>query len=266
MRGAELGRVTVLGFWAHSYAGPTSSFMITHDGGKLLLDTGVDPIGRLAALKEDPTQINAVFVSHLHSDHASGLSNFIFTRQLLGRSDPHLPQLQIFAIPAVLVDVEKLVRLQYPDRMFNIKLTELHPKQPVRMASLVLESINNVHSVPAAGIRVQSSDWSVGYTSDSAPFAEQADLFAGVNVLIGECFGSTSDVGQVAERGHSNSTDLSRLISGCAPDWVIPFHFDQRYLSEVHRDSMLEELARKNTRLVDPVVSRHVDLNSAGAQ
>ena len=63
-----------------------------------IVDCGPGVVRRCtAAVKKgvaglDVTKLNRLFITHLHSDHTSGLPDFIFTPAVLGRAEP----LQIF--------------------------------------------------------------------------------------------------------------------------------------------------------------------------
>jgi ribonuclease BN (tRNA processing enzyme) len=233
--------VQVLGCWAHSGAGPTSSFLVTLADTQLLLDVGIDPITRLRAIGSDPTHITDVYLSHAHSDHSSGLANFVFTRQLLARQTrADLPHLRILGSDANLATAASLLGLEYPDRQFSVDYVGLVSGITNRQTGYSVATIDNVHSVPTTGIRVETPLGTLGYTSDSAPYPTQAEFYRHCDILIAEAFGSLDDVGDVSDRGHSNALNFASMIADAKPGVAVPFHFGEQYLKP---DAMAQLLA-----------------------
>ena len=72
-------------------AGPSTAIVVTPaKGGEkvFLVDTGRAVIMRYAALHLPPADIRAVFLTHLHSDHISGLPDVFTTTWIFGRKEP----------------------------------------------------------------------------------------------------------------------------------------------------------------------------------
>jgi ribonuclease BN (tRNA processing enzyme) len=66
-----------------------SNALIENDNGKaLLIDCGTDIRHSLAAFEKDPANIDTVFISHLHGDHAGGLEWLGFYTYFVTKTKP----------------------------------------------------------------------------------------------------------------------------------------------------------------------------------
>ena len=250
-------RVIVLGCWAHSYAGPTTSFFVETRTTRILLDVGCDPIRNLKAAEIDPTSIDAVYLSHLHSDHSSGIANFLFTRILLARKRAlRTERLMVLAHEETLDGARRLVRIQYPDRDLPADWIPLQKREPVALSDdSTIEIFVNKHTIPCHGAIIRSGGKTIAFTSDTAPHEDHPSIMAGSNLIIGECFGLAVDAGpDIHQRGHSTAEDLAALASKCGPEILVPFHFGERYFEQSSRRLLLTTCAKGHSaRVVDPI-------------
>jgi len=256
-------KLTALGVWTHSYAGPTTSFYVGLENTRILLDTGIDPIGRMRAMEISPTDCTHLYLSHLHSDHSSGFSNFVFTRELLGRSlKGALSPLIVLGSRSVIEGCQAMLRLQYPDRSFKISWMSLEAGIATELADGVhIVTTPTVHSVECHGCRLTSRGFTLGFTADTAPSQDHATFFSDTTVLVGEAFGTEARVGtQVNNRGHSTAEDLGRLVTACNAHCVIPFHFGPECLDSSERAVLLAASKGTATQVFDPVTTPRVDM------
>lgn len=245
-----------LGVWAHTYAGPTTSFLVNLPNASILLDTGVDPIGRMHDLGVLPTDCTHVYISHLHSDHCAGFPNLVFTRNMLGRTstDPVAP-LAVLGSKKVIDGCQTLLKLQYPERVFDLLWIPLDPGTPKEVAGDVTVSIAlAVHPVECHACRVSMPGFSLGFTADTAPCPDHSEYFRSCTILLGEAFGTEGHVGSlVNQRGHSTAEDLGRLADASGTDWVVPFHFGPECADPSERSSLLRLAAGTRAMAIDPV-------------
>jgi ribonuclease BN (tRNA processing enzyme) len=254
--------VTTLGHWSNSSAGPTTSFHLAVDDAVVLLDVGLDPIGRLQAAGLSPTDVTHVYVSHLHSDHVGGFANFVFTRSLLNREgDVPLLKLTVVGHPAVLAGLKDLLQVQYPERAFDLAWVECS-EEPVSLGGqLKMRLVRTDHPVPCYGVVVETERAKVGFTADTGPVPSHQHDFAGCDVLIGEAFGLTDDVGgSIHRRGHMTAEDLGELVAATRPKYVLPFHFGQEYADAGKRAELLRACGAADVTTIDPVDAKPITI------
>lgn len=236
----------VLGCASNSSTGPTSSFYLKIDGKGLLLDTGVDPIGRLACSEEDITKLEAVVVTHSHSDHCSGFANLVFTRKLLAKKLAHPPTpLSVYANMTTLETLRKQLFTQYPDRSFEIKWACVEEGiQHHIFNELKLSGLDNSHSVPTSSVRIDcNKGWSIGYQADGAPTPKYIDFFKEATVLILQVHSLTQNKDELEtlhKKGQSGLGDAEEIVSILSPSVTIPYHLPRSFFY----DPRLKELVR----------------------
>ncbi|GAB2962242.1 MBL fold metallo-hydrolase [Saccharothrix stipae] len=254
--------MTTLGHWSNSNAGPTTSFHLAVDDAVVMLDVGLDPIGRLQANGLSPTDVTHVYVSHLHSDHVGGFANFVFTRSLLNREgDVPLLKLTVVGHPTILAGLQELLHLQYPERTFDLAWVECLD-QPVALGGqLRMRLVETDHPVPCYGVVVETGRARIGFTADTGPVPTHERDFADCDILIGEAFGLTTDVGEsIHRRGHMTAEDLGALVAATRPKFVVPFHFGQEYADAGRRAELLSACGAADVTTIDPVDAKPITL------
>lgn len=83
-------KLTVVGGgnWQLSSNRHPPAFLVEHDGTRILLDCGYGTLGRLAELGVDITSLNAICVTHFHSDHSADVFPITKARQIIDARQP----------------------------------------------------------------------------------------------------------------------------------------------------------------------------------
>ena len=173
--------------------------------GELVLqfDAGRATTLRLAALGLSPVDLDAVFVTHHHSDHVSGLEDLVMSRWIMDRSD-ELPPLPILAPFGPATDfLERMLdpwehdlevrsahteRGTYPGyevKPFDVGdcLKEVWSQGEVRV---IAGPVRHEPVTPAVGYRIETPDGVVAISGDTLVCPEMAVLAEGADVLVYE--------------------------------------------------------------------------------
>jgi len=209
-----------------------SCFLLTLDVGRaarhVIVDLGPGSLDRLAAARVDLRDVAAIFLTHLHPDHAAELASAIQT-MIYGLKEPRTDPLVIVGGPGIKGFVESLARWQgawivgKPDR-FEIRIDEMSPgdREKVSLGGTEL---------PFSVGRVAHSDSSVAFrfhvgqdlvlTGDTGPCESLVEFAQGAGCLVTECsFPDTSPIS-----GHMTPSALSDLAMRSKVSRLILGHF-----------------------------------------
>lgn len=173
-------KVTVLGSCA-AWPEPgraCSGYLVEHDGFRLVLDLGFATLPNLLRHCPDGA-VDAVVVTHRHSDHCVDLNGLLRVRHHGERSLPRIPLLCPPDVASLVDGLEPEPRLA---ELFDVhELPGIH-----RVGPFQLEGIGLPHHVPNAGIRLTTPDRTVAYTGDTGPDPALAELGAHADLYIME--------------------------------------------------------------------------------
>jgi ribonuclease Z len=198
-------KLTFLGTGAGNFRGsrrqPSSALLDT-----LLLDCGAGATGRLHDLQA-LDRVEAVLVTHLHSDHVAGLFDFLLHTLIAHRSRP-LTVVSPPGLKPILASVFAVHgTVQDPATVYDFRVVEgLAPELTIGEWHVVGVPLD--HSVVDLGYRVSTDRLSVFYTGDTRE--PSATLSARADYLVHES--TYADRQREAARafGHSTAADAAR--------------------------------------------------------
>jgi ribonuclease BN (tRNA processing enzyme) len=162
--------------------GPASCYLVEHDGFRLLLDLGNGALGALMR-HVDLADVDAIALSHLHSDHCIDLNALYVARVYGPYSDGRrLPVLGPESTAHRLADAYGLRRDPGMTGTFDFRTLS----QEVEIGPFRLRTARMAHPVEAYAVRLDAPDASLVYSGDTGPNDDLPALAEGADLLLCE--------------------------------------------------------------------------------
>ena len=180
-----------------------SSILLTVRGRHYLFDCGANTTRSMIKSHINPTEVNHIFLSHLHYDHIVDFPYFLLTTWICDRKQPPIVVGPVgtqnfidhlFEDGAFAKDIE--ARRQYPRRQnTEILVPDVRECQPglvfeddlVKVTACYVEHIPTEIS-PCFGLRMDTIDGvSISFSGDTAPCDRFIELSKDVDLMIHEC-------------------------------------------------------------------------------
>ena len=179
-------RLTVLGSSASS-VGPgqaCAGHYLEAGGAKVLFDCGNGVIANLARLDE-PTALDAVFITHNHPDHYADI--YVLQSALGYAPDGPRAPIPLYA-PAGLTDRMKMLLSERGGRAFDDAFAQvpLVAGETIVFGDLRITPFEVVHTAPTYALRAETRGTSLLYTADTAPGEHVVLAATGVDLLVAE--------------------------------------------------------------------------------
>ena len=184
----------------------------------LQFDAGRGAVMRLAGAGQPLTGLDALFITHHHSDHIVGIPDLVMTRWLNDIQRLGQPDLPIYAphgeaanIIEGMLDVwqNEITMRQLHTRRPNRPETDIRRFSPSKAEAIEVAQFGKVtvsaiaveHDpvVPAVGYRIDTPDGSVVISGDTAVCQQIGDLSRDVDVLVHEAIRADGLAGLVSD-------------------------------------------------------------------
>jgi ribonuclease Z len=225
-------------------------FAVRAEGCSFLVDASGSPVHNLLKAGFDPLALDALVLTHSHTDHVYGLPSLIHNLWLIKRGKP----LQIISNPptaAKMVELLELYGLLNKEGLFPIEWIDGEMGVLEMAASLSLKLFPVRHSVPTSGIRVEERGAAFAYTSDTAPFAGVIAASRGCQVLIHEASGDSSREKYLNQVGHSSARQAGEAAARSGVGRLLLCHFDY-FVGPLPEDLRKEAQGRFRGEVVVP--------------
>jgi ribonuclease BN (tRNA processing enzyme) len=224
-------------------SGPATAVVV--DGRVFLFDAGAGVMRKLNAAKLPISGPEAVFITHLHSDHTLGYPDLILTSWIMRRSKPFpvygprgLQRMTNHLLAAFSEDIEiRTSGLEhevpggYRVKVHEIRAGIVYEKNGVRVTAIAVQHGTWKH---AFGYRIDTPDRSIVVSGDARPSEALVKAAEGVDVLIHEVYSAAGlkpedrpggqDWPQYCREFHTSDVELGALAARIQPKFLILDH------------------------------------------
>lgn len=241
-------------------SGPAVAVVV--DGSAYLVDFGPGVVRRASAAARagekalTPKNLRIAFVTHLHSDHTTGLPDLIFSPWVLERAEP----LQIYGPPGI-GEMTRHILAAYKEDI-EIRLHGGEPSNKKGWNAIAHEAKPGVvykdenvtvsaFSVPhgewknAYGYAFQTKDRRIVISGDTSPTDAVVKACDGCDVLVHEVYSTEKFAGRTADwkkyhaHYHTSTKQLAEIAAKAKPKLLVLYHqlywgaSDEDLLSEI---------------------------------
>lgn len=190
---------------------PNNSSLVLYDKASIMLDCGDSSVVQLWKFsKGNHNLVDAVYITHRHSDHFFGLP------AMLGRflEEKRKNPLTIIYQKSIKSDIEKVSSYAYQglksNFSFDLNLIEIENGQSIDFNGLKLSFALTRHSIDNMAINIDDGKKSLVYSGDGL-FSEQDNFYKDLDLLIQETYlydqekiGHASIIGAIKFAGENN--------------------------------------------------------------
>ncbi len=202
---------------------PASGYLLQHrngDGGtNVWLEAGT---GSFMALAEhlDPTDVDAVVVSHMHPDHSIDL--FGLAQYLAHRIKVEVPT-RVFLPRGGAARLAAYFEGSGASTLGSLDIDEVRPGDHRTVGAFELRFAATTHPVPTVAVRVEVDGKVMAYSADTGPGGGFPALAVGVDVLVCE-----AGLGEGRRPGdypyHLDATEAGRLADSAGARRLVLTH------------------------------------------
>ena len=169
-----------------------TAFHVRVPGATFLIDCGTTTLIGMQRLGLKPSEIDMVFVSHLHGDHFGGLAWFLIDAQHVSKRTRPLIVTGPEGIEARFVTTAEAL---YPgvtqsERAFDLRFVEYAERRPLDIGGVRVTPFEVKHpsGAPPYALRFELDGKVLTFTGDTGWTESLCDAAKGADLLISECF------------------------------------------------------------------------------
>lgn len=195
--------------------GATSGYLLEAGEKLLQFDFGTGVLSRLTALCP-PEDLDALFLSHWHYDHAADLLPLVYRLQAMGRTLPlYAPAADASPLRAIVAD----------SGCFDLR--PLSPGDVIALGDVSIRVGEARHPVPTVGFRVEAEGKVFGYTGDTNTLPSLADFYRGCDLLLADGLFPASEWAE--DKPHLSAALAAKLARDAGARELVITHLNPVY-------------------------------------
>jgi ribonuclease BN (tRNA processing enzyme) len=208
---------------------PNHSHLVISDKAVLMLDCGDSAVRQLWKFTKDHSLIDALYITHRHSDHLFGVP------ALLGRmlEEERKKELTIICSAQLKIDIVRLTEHAYfgiNSYGFEIRFVIVDDKEEVNFNGLKLTFAKTGHTAYNLAIRIDDGKNIVCYSGDG-PFDDETEkIYKNADILMHECY-----MFDVRLKGHVAAVDIFEMAKRQNVKCLALAHFKRAFSEETRR-------------------------------
>jgi ribonuclease BN (tRNA processing enzyme) len=169
-----------------------SCILVSHPGGRFLIDCGASAMISFRRFDVDPNSVDCVFLTHLHGDHFGGLPFFILDAQLVSRRGAPL---LVAGPPGLEKRLPEAMEAFFPGssvakRKFEIDVKAMEPRVSLSAGAVRVTPFIGLHPSgdTAYSLRVEVGGKVIACSGDTEWTEALAEAARGADLLIAEAY------------------------------------------------------------------------------
>jgi ribonuclease BN (tRNA processing enzyme) len=188
-------------------------------GSPMLLDCGASSLVAMKRAGVEPTEIEAVALTHLHGDHFGGLPFLILDSQFRHRERPLL----VAGPPGANERLGAALEVLFPgssqaQRSFDVSVVDLEPSAPLDLGTATVTAfpVDHASGAPAYALRVALGGTQIAYSGDTRWIETLRDAARGADLFVCEAYFFEKQVRYHLDyrtlQAHLHELDCKRIV------------------------------------------------------